>query len=214
MIHYTSIEQVKHLLGLGLSPESADMEYLFLKETNSLMNSIPFVKDKTEVENSALRALCYRIPCWSLAALLDVMPKIPRVEFNLVLPGVSDEPPYIAFDDCRENHQVHLNFEGRTPLEAAYNTVCWLLENGYIKKEAKVMKAPDKLYLSELIYSSFQYAIPDPDESQVEYINKKVFLIRISEWLSLHSKSLIMEDSSQEQVVSLSDFTQFLETLI
>lgn len=134
MTHYTSIEQSKHLLGLGLSPESADMEYHRLKETNAAISSVPFVKDETEVENSAYNALYERIPCWSLGALLDVMPKIPRVEFNLVLPGVSGEPPYIAFDDCRENHQVHLNFEGSTPLEATYNMVCWLVEQGYINK--------------------------------------------------------------------------------
>ena len=76
------------------------------------------------------------------------------------------------------------------------------------------MKAPDKLYIPPIIYSSFQYMVPDPDEPQVEYINKEVFLTRISEWLSLHSKTLIMEDSSQEQVVSLTDFMQFLEALI
>ena len=119
MIRHTTIEQSKHLIELGLSLESADIRLPF-------MNS-----------NGVKVGTMYN---WSLGALLDVMPKIPRVEFNLVLPGASEEPPYIAFDDCRENHQVHLNFEGETPLEAAYNTVCWLLENGYIKKKVQVMK--------------------------------------------------------------------------
>lgn len=122
---YTDISQSKKLAEI-LPLESADMYY---------------PKDAFEY-NYAKEPVCHYSgiglahPCWSLAALLDVMPKIPRVEFNLVLPGVDGEPPYIAFDDCRENHQVHLNFEGSTPLEAAYNTVCWLLENGYIKKES------------------------------------------------------------------------------
>lgn len=135
MTHYTSIEQSNRLFHLGLSPASADMDYHCLKKADVAISSIPFIKDTSEVENSAYDALYYKIPCWSLGALLDVMPKLPRVEFNLVLPGVSDEPPYIAFDDCRENHQVHLNFEGESPLEAAYNTVCWLLENNYINPE-------------------------------------------------------------------------------
>lgn len=77
------------------------------------------------------------------------------------------------------------------------------------------MKAPAKVYLPPILYNSYQYMIPYPeDESQVEYINKEVFSARISEWLSLHSKTLIMEDSSQEQVVDISEFTQFLEALI
>lgn len=113
MIRHTTIEQSKHLIELGLSLESADIRLPF-------MNS-----------NGVKVGTMYN---WSLGALLDVMPKIPRVEFNLVLPGVSGEPPYIAFDDCRENYQVHLNFEGSTPLEATYNMVCWLVEQGYIKK--------------------------------------------------------------------------------
>ena len=76
------------------------------------------------------------------------------------------------------------------------------------------MKAPDKLYLSELIYNSFQYQIPDPDdELEVEYINKEVFLTRISEWLIIYSTPII-KGSSQECVVNLSDFKQFLEALI
>lgn len=76
------------------------------------------------------------------------------------------------------------------------------------------MKAPDKLYLSELIYSSFQYQISDPDdEYQVEYINKGVFLARISEWLSIYSTPII-KGSSQECIVNLTDFKQYLETLI
>ena len=75
------------------------------------------------------------------------------------------------------------------------------------------MKAPDKLYLSELIYSSFQYAIPDPDdEFEVEYINKEVFLTRISEWLSIYSTPIIK--GSSQCVVNLTDLKQFLETLI
>ena len=130
MIHYTTIEQSKKLLKLGLSTASADMKWRNGNVDNLIHYTVPFPLEEFEFCD-----LEKDVPSWSLGALLEVMPKIPRVEFNLVLPGASEEPPYIAFDDCRENHQVHLNFEGETPLEAAYNTVCWLLENGYIKPE-------------------------------------------------------------------------------
>ena len=49
MTHYTSIEQVKHLLELGLSPATADMYYHCLKETNAAISSVPFIKDTSEV---------------------------------------------------------------------------------------------------------------------------------------------------------------------
>lgn len=39
------------------------------------------------------------------------------------------------------------------------------------------MKAPDKLYVSQLIYETWQYQTPDPDdETQVEYICKDALL--------------------------------------
>ena len=73
MKSYTDIEQGKKLAEI-LPPESADMEYLRLKETNATIGSVPFVKDESEVENSAYDAVYERIPCWSLAALLDILP--------------------------------------------------------------------------------------------------------------------------------------------
>lgn len=71
---YTDLEQSKRLAEI-LPPESADMEYLHLKETNALISSVPFVKDESEVENSAYDAVYERIPCWSFTALFDVLPK-------------------------------------------------------------------------------------------------------------------------------------------
>ena len=42
------------------------------------------------------------------------------------------------------------------------------------------MKAPDKIYVSHLIYDTWQYTTPDPDdETEVEYIRKDALL----EWL-------------------------------
>lgn len=42
------------------------------------------------------------------------------------------------------------------------------------------MVAPDKIYVSNLIYNSWQYTIPDPDdETEVEYIRKDALL----EWV-------------------------------
>ena len=39
------------------------------------------------------------------------------------------------------------------------------------------MKPPDKLYVSQLIYETWQYQTPDPDdETQVEYIRKDALL--------------------------------------
>jgi hypothetical protein len=71
MKNYTDLEQSKKLTDI-LSIESADMEYMFLKKDGSKVSNVPFVKDGFEEPEC-----CYTfIPCWSLAALLDILAKI------------------------------------------------------------------------------------------------------------------------------------------
>jgi hypothetical protein len=70
---YTDISQSKKLSEI-LPLESADMEYLAIKENGVLVGAVPFVKDDSEVEDSAYSHIYDRIACWSLTALLGVLP--------------------------------------------------------------------------------------------------------------------------------------------
>lgn len=71
MKSYTDIEQSRKLAEF-LPLESADMEYMFLKKDGSKVSNVPFVKDGFEEPEC-----CYTfIPCWSLAALLSVIPEV------------------------------------------------------------------------------------------------------------------------------------------
>jgi hypothetical protein len=66
---YSDLQQSKKLAKI-LPLESADMEYMFLKKDGSKVSNVPFVKDGFEEPEC-----CYIfIPCWSLAALLGVIP--------------------------------------------------------------------------------------------------------------------------------------------
>lgn len=45
--------------------------------------------------------------------------------------------------------------------------------------------APERLYLSKNIYSTFLYQVPDPDdETAVEYTRSDVFIEKVCEWLN------------------------------
>jgi len=49
--------------------------------------------------------------------------------------------------------------------------------------------APERLYLSKNIYSTYLYQVPDPDdESCVEYIRKDAFVEKACDWLRTHSE--------------------------
>ena len=48
----------------------------------------------------------------------------------------------------------------------------------------KANEAPEILYLSKNIYSTYLYQVPDPDdETAVEYIRKDAFIEKAAEWL-------------------------------
>ena len=51
----------------------------------------------------------------------------------------------------------------------------------------KANEAPDKLYLSKNIYSTFLYQVPDPDDdTAIEYTRTDAFIKKAHEYLSYH----------------------------
>ena len=49
----------------------------------------------------------------------------------------------------------------------------------------KTNKAPERLYLSKNIYSTFLYQVPDPDdETAVEYVRKDAFIEKVCEFIN------------------------------
>lgn len=109
----TTIEQSQHLLELGLYQKTADMYY-------PIGSSIPEVccaGDNIQADN----------PAWSLSALLEVMPK--ELEVGLFKTPISGE---YFFSWWTDDH--HMGDDYKEPIDAAYEMVCWLLEQGLIKK--------------------------------------------------------------------------------
>lgn len=117
----TTIEQSKHLLELGLDPKTADMSYseeYFGRDENGnddwywKLNACRFI----DVEGI--------IPAWSLTALLEVMPKWTElVKMQSDTQGIYYEIDY-----------MYTGYEDKDAITAAYEMVCWLLENNLIKK--------------------------------------------------------------------------------
>lgn len=110
----TTIEQSKHLLELGLSPDSADMEFCYIDEFNSGLQ----VKSDINVEVDRRLDVMFgvtHIPAWSLAALLEVMKEY----------GVDLSSLFNGFRCICSTYDTELY---DNPIDAAYEMVCWLLE--------------------------------------------------------------------------------------
>ena len=124
-MNYTSIEQSKKLVELGLNEGTADMNYRYCvcklidgepKEDWLLGVGKPFDECPEE-----------QIPCWSVGALIELMPEMTM----LVRVATAKHASYfVDFGPDRHFTQYY-----NTAIEAAYDMVCWLLENNYIKKE-------------------------------------------------------------------------------
>ena len=131
---YTSIEQSKKALELGLSPESADMMHIathpFIKE---------FDKDRIEwvsVGKEKKRGH-WNVPCWSLAALLELIPLTIEEEenkrYHLEIRGLDYNEGYsICHTDPHGFLTIGCQCLGESLIDATYNYICWLLENKYI----------------------------------------------------------------------------------
>ena len=128
-MNYTTIEQSKKLIELGLDASTADMYYpdMYYPEYDLIHSKIPLFMGDDFYSDSD-------IPCWSLGALLEVMPK------NIYGPRPKDHPTEFMFTP---RGLCYFDWTGMQPgpyydtnngyITAAFNMMVWLLENDYIK---------------------------------------------------------------------------------
>jgi hypothetical protein len=106
---YTDIDQSKTLAEI-LPLESADMYY----DRGGLPSLIDKYVTHESIKNDKYHHL---IPCWSLAALLKLIPN-----FNMFKRTI----------ECRIETTNHLVDKACEPIDAAFEMVCWLKEHNKI----------------------------------------------------------------------------------
>lgn len=126
-MNYTTIEQSKKLVELGLNPETADMCYPhFIRHGADTYNKTPEIAEGIDYP--------YEMPCWSLGALMELMPKIKEDEDD----GGCYPTLCKGWDNgqwhCVYRSSIHITKWYDNSIDAAFEIVCWLLENNYLKK--------------------------------------------------------------------------------
>jgi hypothetical protein len=126
---WTSIEQSKKLVEAGLDPNTADMWY-----HNGEQNPKPYREHRDFVKS----------PCWSLGALIGLLPKTIETKKpkNLYFPEIlpsSNCVAYTAFNESKEMVFLKMFATGvesdATLIDNMVSMICWLLNNNYIRKE-------------------------------------------------------------------------------
>ena len=108
----TSIEQSQELIELGIDVSTADMYW-----ANDALPLISFPLGDIDadwdyaMENGM-------VPAWSLAALLKLMPK-----------SIISTPNPFSDNYCCRNVEFDMEFYADNPVDAAFETLSWLLEN-------------------------------------------------------------------------------------
>ena len=135
-MNYTSINQSKRLSELGLSKEKADMYYIYQgtdaegKQHYSI-DAHGWDDDITQDD----------IPCWSVGSLIKKLPNDIvytdkytdpiHCTLNLTKSGVGYCSSFNEYTDRSFNRCW---MENPDLIDALYNCVVWLLEEGHIKK--------------------------------------------------------------------------------
>ena len=66
--------------------------------------------------------------------------------------------------------------------------------------------APERLYLSETIYNTYLYQVPDPDdESAVEYTRTDAFVKKVCAWLENNLQGIVGGS------IYIEDFRRYME---
>lgn len=143
MQYYTTVEQSKRLIELGLNPETADMFYSKRPTRKSKYSIFPDFKPEGRLEVFTKVDL----PCWSLGALMNLLPSSIQTgegiqnqyEIDIRKYWGNEENLYqIAYGNNRglseEWHDMINTGEKENLIDAALDMVCWLLKNKYVKK--------------------------------------------------------------------------------
>ena len=119
----TTIEQSKRLFELGLSPDSADMEYCYIDEFNSGLQVKGDINAEVDRRLDMMFGVTH-IPAWSLSALLEVMPRPDLYRETADL--------WVCVTFFKEGS---IRGFGETAIDAACDTITKMFGRGYLKKK-------------------------------------------------------------------------------
>lgn len=129
-MNYTTIEQSNRLLELGLDPKTSDCNWQHAPGYENYDGKITGFWDDPEWGQSGDSK---DLPCWSLGALLELIPDIP----DCTILFAKSECEYGMCITPLDSGLALNEIEANNPFEVVYNMIVWLIENGYIKTEKK-----------------------------------------------------------------------------
>lgn len=132
---YTTVEQSKRLVELGLDPSTADMWWSRCTITDFGDNDLKVSYAVTPCNISQFKNTDKDIPCWSLTALLELMPpylfEFERgIDLNIYR-NLNGKGWHVSYMPNNINDMKKDKFRQITNgnlIDAAFEMICWLIE--------------------------------------------------------------------------------------
>ena len=118
----TSLEQSQKLKELWIDINTADMYWWYLGKSSGKRYYVGTMDDDDFNEK-------IDVPAWSLSALLDVLPILERKGYQKDKPRLLYN---VAINKWIVDSHVYTTDAYDNPVDAAFEMVCWLKENGKI----------------------------------------------------------------------------------
>ena len=121
---FTNIKQSKKLAEI-LPVESVDMSWAGTGLGKPFARTIPSKGYPEEI-----------CPCWSLAALLDILSETIEdewAEYELIIDMIYKKPEYVRLGDCNHSDFPSWDWDNEELLDNIVESVIWLNNNGYLR---------------------------------------------------------------------------------
>lgn len=129
-----SVEQMKHLQVLGLNTSDASMHYQFLPTSDAIINGT----DEVEKEPSLFVSqpnMKHEYPTYTLQDIMELLPKEVKTDTDTYWLTISiyDCKEWYVCYSMSDEFDYYKEFRSESLLEASYNMLCWVIENGYLE---------------------------------------------------------------------------------
>ena len=128
-----SIEQMTKLKELGVDTSKASLHYVYLPTARSIFN------ETDELESEPTLFACSQemldgYPTFALQDVIELLPAEIEVDSDywyLTLLKDSDTECHTCYQN--DKFHIYINFKRENILDAAYQMLIWVIENGYLK---------------------------------------------------------------------------------
>jgi len=127
-----SIEQMKHLGDLGIDTSNASMTWMLYPYEEDKQPKLSLREWNTFKEPFRIQ---HCIPAFTLLDVLELLPKEIKTSTDTYWLTISiyDCKEWYVCYSMSDEFDYYKEFKSKSLLDAAYDMLCWCIENGYVK---------------------------------------------------------------------------------